>query len=368
MVLWIAMAALAAAACLPLLLPLGGSRRAARPAAAAAMAIYRDQLDEVDRDLARGVIADAEAAGARTEIARRLIREGEAQTLPPATPVEWQRRIATGLIVAMPIAVLAFYLTLGSPQSPDQPLATRADAAALREVNNMVAQVEAHLAAAPNDGKGWEVIAPVYAKLGRQDDAVRAYANALRLLGSTAAREADLGEAIFRQSGKVTAEARAAFESAHALSPDDVRPRFYLALALTQDGKADEAKAAWRALLDGAPKDAPWVPEAERQLAALNAPTPGPSAADVEAAANLSPEQRQQMIEGMVASLAERLKAAPTDADGWARLIRSYRVLGRTADADTALAQARAALAGDTGKLAIVEAVAREFGMAGSGS
>src|SRR6185295_16250510 len=97
------------------------------------------------------------------------------------------------------------------------------------------------------------------------------YANTLRLLGSTAARESDLGEAIFRQSGQVTAEARAAFERAHALSPDDIRPRFYLALALTQEGKADEAKVAWQALLDGAPKDAPWVPEAERQLAALNA-------------------------------------------------------------------------------------------------
>jgi cytochrome c-type biogenesis protein CcmH len=367
MVLWIAMAALAAAACLPLLLPLGGSRRAARPAAAPAMAIYRDQLDEVERDLARGIIADTEAAGARTEIARRLIREGEAPS-PPVAPVEWQRKIATGLIVVMPIAVLALYLTLGSPQSPDQPLATRADAAALREVNSMVAQVEAHLAAEPNDGKGWEVIAPVYAKLGRQGDAVRAYANALRLLGSTAAREADLGEAIFRQSGQVTTEARAAFERARALSPDDIRPRFYLALALTHDGKTHEATAAWRALLDGAPKEAPWVPEAERQLAMLNAPAPSPSAADVDAAANLSPEQRQQMIEGMVASLAERLKTEPTDADGWARLIRSYRVLGRTADADAALSQARAALAGDTGKLAIVEAVAREFGMAGSGS
>ena len=288
MVLWIAMAALAAAACLPLLLPLGGSRRAARPASAPAMAIYRDQLDEVERDLARGVIAETEAAGARTEIARRLIREDEASE-PSATPAEWPRKIAAGLIVAMPIAAVALYLFLGSPQSSDQPLASRADAVALREVTNLVAQVEAHLAAQPGDGKGWEVIAPVYVKLGREDDAVRAYANALRLLGSTAAREADLGEAIFRQSGQVTAEARAAFERARALAPDDVRPRFYLALALTQDGKADEATAAWRALLDGAPRDAPWVPEAERQLASLETPEPGPSAAQVDAAANLSP-------------------------------------------------------------------------------
>ena len=362
MVLWIAMAVLAAAACLPLLLPLGGSRRVARSATAPAMAIYRDQLDEVDRDVARGVIADSEAAGARTEIARRLIREGAAAE-PPAARAEWSRKIAAGLIVAMPIAVLALYLYLGSPQNPDQPLASRADAVALRDVTNLVAQVEAHLAVQPGDGKGWEVIAPIYVKLGRDADASRAYSNALRLLGSTATREADLGEAIFRESGRVNADARAAFERAHALAPDDVRPRFYLALALTQDGKADEAKAAWRGLLEGASKDAPWVPEAERQLASLETPAPGPSAADVDAAANLSPEQRQQMIEGMVASLAERLKTEPTDADGWARLIRSYMVLGRTADAQAALGQARIALASDAAKVAVVEAAARELGL-----
>nr|AYC79847.1 c-type cytochrome biogenesis protein CcmI [uncultured bacterium] len=165
----------------------------------------------------------------------------------------------------------------------------------------------------------------------------------------------------------MTANARSAFERARTISPKDIRPRFYLALALTQDGKTGEAKAAWRALLESAPKDAPWVPEAERQLASLEMPSPGPSTAEVDAAANLSPEQRQQMIEGMVASLAERLKTEPTDADGWARLIRSYKVLGHNADADAALAQARAALAGDTGKVAIVDAVARGLGMAGSG-
>lgn len=366
MVLWIAMAVLAAAACLPLLLPLAGSRRAARPAGAPAMAIYRDQLEELDRDVARGVIADTEAAGARTEIARRLIREGEATELSAAL-TEWPRKIATALIIAAPIAAVVLYIYLGSPQTPDQPLASRADAAALREVTSMVAQVEAHLAAQPNDGKGWEVIAPVYVKLGRDAKAVRAYSNALRMLGSTAAREADFGEAIFRHSGQVTTEARAAFERAHALAPDDARPRFYLALALSQDGKADEAKAAWRALLNGAPKDAPWVAEAERQLASLETPAPGPNAADVEAAANLSPEQRQQMIEGMVASLAEKLKATPADADGWARLIRSYMVLGRTADARAALGQARIALAGDAAKVALIEAAARELGLAESG-
>ncbi len=362
MVLWIAMAVLAAAACLPLLLPLGGSRRVARSATAPAMAIYRDQLDEVDRDVARGVIADSEAAGARTEIARRLIREGEAAE-PTAAPADWPRKIAAGLIVVMPIAVLALYLALGSPQNPDQPLASRADAVALQDITKLVAQVEAHLAAQPGDGKGWEVIAPVYVKLGRDADAVRAYSNAIRFLGSTAAREADFGEAMFRESGQVTADARAAFARAHALSPDDVRPRFYLALALGQDGKTDEAKIAWRALLDGAPKDAPWISEAERQLAALETPDPGASAADVDAAANLSPAQRQQMIEGMVASLAERLKTEPTDADGWARLIRSYMVLDRAADARTAYGHARTALAGDATKFAVVEAAARELGL-----
>src|SRR5665213_3151906 len=206
MVLWIAMAALAAAVCLPLLMALSRPPRAAHAAAGGAMAIYRDQLDELDRDVARGIVAGSEAGAARTEIARRLIREGEAPS-PEARPDERLSKAAVVAIVAMPVAALGLYLMIGSPTDPDQPLASRPDALARKEITQLVATVEAHLAAAPGDGKGWEVLAPVYERLGRDSDAVNAYTRTIELLGPTATREAELGEALMHANqGAVTPE------------------------------------------------------------------------------------------------------------------------------------------------------------------
>jgi cytochrome c-type biogenesis protein CcmH len=373
--LWIAMAVLAAAAALPVLAPLWRRPRVADAAPAAAqspvVAIYRDQLAEVERDTARGVIAEPEATAARTEIARRLIRAGgEANVADAASPAS--RRMAVAAIVLMPVAALGLYLFLGSPQYPSQPLSARADRP--QDIAAMIAAVEHHLAVAPDDGEGWDVIAPIYLRLGRYDDAARAYGNALRLLGSAADRETRYGDALVRANGgTVTAGARAAFERAAAADASDPRPRFYLAMALAQDGKREEAIAAWTALISDAPVDASWVPIARQQLAALQAgegaaPAAGPTAADVGAAADLTPADRQAMIEGMVASLAARLETTPGDAEGWARLVRSYMVLGRTDDARAALAKARMALVADAAGLAAVEAAAKEAGVEASAS
>jgi cytochrome c-type biogenesis protein CcmH len=358
MLLWIAMAVLAAAASIPLLAALGRPARVASQSAQA-VAIYRDQLDEVARDVARGVVAEGDAEGARTEIARRLIRAGDAPAESAALSDGW-RRLATVVILAMPVAALGLYLLLGSPLDPDQPLAARPDALAYQDVTRMVAEIEAHLAQSPDDGKGWEVVAPVYTRLDRPADAARAWSRAIDLLGATADREAYLGEALVTvANGIVTPEAKAAFDKAHTLAPDDPRPRFYLALALSQSGDKAGATAAWQALIAGAPKDAPWLPAASAELAKLSEP----AAADVAAAANMTPAARQQMVEGMVASLAARLKSEPGDADGWARLVRSYMVLGRPDEARVALSEARVALAGDAAKVATVEAAARDAGV-----
>lgn len=358
MLLWIAMAALAAATALALLAPF--YRAGPVVAAGGASAIFRDQLGEIDRDVADGSIGRAEADAARAEVARRLIHEEQAVSAQIAAERR-PGRLVPALVVLMPIAALAFYLAIGSPYMPGQPLTSRPEAIARQELLGLVAKVEAHLDEKPDDGQGWEVLAPVYERLGRFDDAVRAYGNAVRLLGSTAAREADLGEAIVRANdGTVTGEAEAAFRRAADLAPDDPRPQFYVALALGQAGKRDEAIAAWQALLAKAPADASWVPVAQQQLAMLQAS--GPTAADVNAAAGLSPEQRQAMVEGMVATLAERLKVEPNDADGWARLIRSYVVLGRQDDARQALADAHAALS-DPSRRAVVDAAASDAGL-----
>jgi len=366
------MAALAAAAVLPILMALTRAQRGPAEARRPAVAIYSDQLDEIGRDLDRGLIGESEATAARTEIARRLIRAGDEQ---PAAGLpaggRRARRLAAITVLAAPVVALVFYLAVGSPQLPDEPLAARLAAPTdKQDIATLVARVEKHLAANPDDGAGWQVLAPVYFKLGRYDDAVHAYSNSIRLLGATAGREADLGEAmVAANGGAVSEEARAAFQRASALAPDDPRPKFYLALALGQEGKRDQAIAAWQGLLADAPKDAPWLPAARTALARLQAAggtatAPGPTAADMAAAQNLTPDQRLAMIEGMVATLAARLHDHPTDADGWARLIHSYMVLNRPADARDALARARAALAGDASKLAVVETEARQQGLA----
>ncbi len=374
MLLWIVMALLAAAASLAVLVPLARAGRTGS-AAGPALSIYRDQMSEVDRDLGRGLIAESEAEAARTEIGRRLIRAG----IPEVVKAAGRRsgpRIAAVVAIAAPVLALGIYLALGSPDLPDQPLAARLSTPLeQQDVAALVARVEAHLATNPEDGAGWEVIGPVYLRMGRYDDAVRAFGNALRLLGSNAERETALGDALVRASnGLITADARAAFERANRLAPQAIAPRFYLAVALSQDGRKDDAIAAWQALLKGAPAGAAWVPLAERWVAQLQgtaAPPPasatpaqpGPNAADVQAAGDMTPEQRVAMINGMVGQLAARLDSNPDDAEGWARLVRSYMVLGRAEDAKAALAKARTALAGKSDRLAVVEAEARSAGL-----
>lgn len=380
MLLWIVMAVLTAAASLSVLIPLYRRNRADRSRSAEELSIYRDQLSEVDRDVARGLVAESEAEAARTEIARRILRASDAADEDRAKSSVRTRSVAAVVgVVVVPLAALGLYLSVGSPHLPDQPIAVRMAAPPqAQDIAVLIQRVETHLAANPEDGRGWELLGPVYVRLGRYDDAATAFSNASRLLGPTAEREADVGEAITRASGNVvTADARAAFQRAHALDEDAVRPRFYLALALEQSGQADEAVGAWRDLLDGAPANAPWAEVARQALArlegtavappALNgeavAPPPGPSREDVQAAAAMSPEERMAMIGGMVDSLAARLEENPEDAEGWARLIRSYMVLNRVEDAGAALETARAEFSGDAEKLTIVETQARAVGL-----
>lgn len=363
--IWIAMAVLAALAAIPVLAAIGRRAPATVSSGAHAVHVYRDQLAEIDRDLASGSVEAPEAETARTEIARRLIKAG-AEAEAPRPGGDRALRIAAIAVIAMPVAAFALYIGLGSPEYPDQPLAARVLPAEDVDIATLIAAVEARLAASPEDGAGWEVIAPVYLRLGRSADAVTAYSNAIRILGASAAREIGLGEAIVAVAGgRVTAEARATFDRAAALDPGDPRPQFYLALGLQQDGQTADALAAWRAMLAEAPADAPWLSVVREQIAALEA-GPGPSAEDVEAVTALPEADQTAMIEGMVASLAARLQENGDDPPGWARLVRSYMVLGRPDDARTALEGARLALADNAAGLAEVEAVAGELGLSGA--
>jgi cytochrome c-type biogenesis protein CcmH len=363
---WILIFCLTAAAIMAVLVPLSRAPENSDPAAQA-KGVYLDQLRELERDLAEGRIEPPEAAAARAEIARRLIHtESETPQAPMVRNSAAARRItALVALCGIPLVALGLYLSLGSPNLAGQPLAARlAEPPAPDDIAALIARVEEHLARAPEDGGGWEVIAPVYLRLGRAADAANAYRNAIRLNGYSAARQTGLGEAILAaEGGVVTAEARQAFERASETEPAAPAPRFYLALAAEQEGKPAEAATMLRALLADAPADAPWRAPVEVALARLApADGSGPSQSDVVAAATMAPDEQNAMIEGMVASLAKRLESEPDDVDGWLRLIRSYVVLGRTDDAADAARAALAGVQGDTDR-ARVEALIADLGV-----
>src|SRR5262249_27769666 len=210
-----------------------------------------------------------------------------------------RRFTAVAAFVALPLGAIALYLAVGFPGLPDQPLAARSNGPDGRSLAALVAQVEDRLERNPQDGRGWEVIGPVYMRLNRFDDAVRARRNALRILGPSVAREGDLGEALVAAAnGVVTAEAKTAFDSALALDARDPRANFFVGLAAQQDGKSAEAAAIWHDLIARAPADAPWIHVVRESLAQIehpsdaSTPAPGPGAADVAAAAQMSPEDR----------------------------------------------------------------------------
>jgi cytochrome c-type biogenesis protein CcmH len=270
----------------------------------------------------------------------------------------------------LPIAALGLYVGLGSPDLPDRPLAGAAKTLERTPVAELVARVEARLAERPDDGQGWDVIAPVYFKLQRYADAALAYRRAGELLGETPARLAGFAEAtVMAANGVVTEPARLAWEKIRKAEPTRLEPRFWLALAKEQDGKPVEAAAEYRQLLALAPADAPWRGHVQERLAAVDpdgvkaAPSKGPTAADVAAAGALNETERQQMIRGMVDGLSQRLAANPSDREGWLRLVRSWAVLGERDKAAASLADARKHLAGDAAALADLTALAKSLGL-----
>jgi cytochrome c-type biogenesis protein CcmH len=272
---------------------------------------------------------------------------------------------AIAIVVAAPVVALALYADLGRPDLPDAPLAQRkVDMRGMSGVEAALAHVEQRLAADPDDGPAWALVAPVYMRLGRFDDAVEAYKQSLRLNGEDAARRADYGEALVGAAGGiVTADARAAFDKALVERPGLPSARFYLGLAAEQDGDLQKAIAVYRALLADAPPQAPWTPALQARLAALTGDGARPTQDD--AAPTQADAQQDAMIRGMVERLATRLATSGGGAEEWQRLIRAYTVLHETDKAKDALASARKALAGDATAGQELDALARELGIGG---
>jgi cytochrome c-type biogenesis protein CcmH len=353
MMLWFVFALMTAAAIFAVLWPLGRAGHPQRDGNEAA--VYRDQLTEIDRDVATGLINSPEAAAARVEISRRLLAAVDNQAeLPAGSNVKLRRAAAVVALIGLPLVAAGLYYPLGSPDLPDSPLAQRARApGATQSLDKLVAQVEQHLEAEPADGRGWTILAPVLARLGRMDDAVHAFRNSITYSGENATRRADLGEALVAAAGGVvTGEAKAEFERAVALSADDVKANYFLGLAAEQDGHAAEAASIWRAMLAKAPPDAPWRPLVQSSLARVGgAPAPALSNDAVTAAKDMSETDRSAMIRSMVERLATRLHQNGDDVEGWLRLVNAYMVMGDADKAKAASSDARQALAKDPGRL-----------------
>lgn len=369
MAVWFVFALMTAAAVFAVLWPL--SRRGGPAREGSDANVYRDQLDEVSRDAAVGLIEKPEAEAARIEISRRLLASADAETgggAPSVSRAGLRRAVAVLALIGLPLMAVAIYVPLGSPSLGDFPLAQRTAApSATQPMDALVAKVEAHLAKNPTDGRGWAVLAPVLAKLGRFEEAARAYRNALSHDADTAERRADLGETLAAAAGGVvTAEAKAEFERAVALDPNEVKGRYFLGLAAEQDGRITDAAAIWRDMLAKAPTDAPWKPLLQTSLARVGAGAMPPAPADAVAAAkDMTEAESNTMIRGMVERLATRLKQNGDDVEGWLRLVRAYMVLGERDQAKAALADARQAVSGNAERLRQLNEGLKDFGLDG---
>lgn len=377
MLFWILVAILTAAVAAVLLLPLLRRPVAAAGEASHDIEVYRDQLEELKRDEATGLIGAGEAELARAEVARRLIAASKDGAKGKADPADRRNRLAQAFVILLlPAIGLCLYLATGRPDLPAQPLAERL-ANPGNDITILIARAENHLARNPDDGAGWDLLAPIYYRSGRMEDSANAFSQAIRLLGPSTERLDGHAETLIAlSSGIVTAEARKQLEQSLKLKADNPRAKYYLALALEQDGKRAEARAAFEVIAKEGPADAPWLPLVNRHIATLaggqGSETAGqlgnPTADDVAAAQDMSTGDRQQMIAGMVESLATKLQDDPNNFEGWTRIIRSYVVLDQRPKAEAALQTALKTFPADSENGKQLLALARDLSISAEGS
>ena len=344
--------------------------------------VYKDQLLELDRDMQRGILNADEAKAARTEIERRILTladDAQATTkqaeklkpgaLSPAT---------IGLALITPSAALVTYIVIGMPELPNLPYAERNIAAEIRQVaeQRQAQEMEAlaqrlakRLQTEPDNLQGWMLLSNYHATSGRTTEALAAIKKAHDLAPDNPYVLLQYAEALIpTQNNIVSAQASDLFNKALTADPRNPRARYYLALAKAQANNVRGAIQDWVDLISISPPDAPWLTTVRSQIVAASKefgvdprsfepsaaalamgpspsePTaPGPSRQDVEAASQMTTEERQVMIRGMVQRLADRLEGKPDDPEGWRRLANAYRVLGEDAKAAEAEARAKTA-------------------------
>lgn len=265
MLFWTLLALLTAAAVLAVLWPLSREPRLAGEAAG--LAVYRDQLAEIESDRASGLLPEAEAEAARIEVSRRLLASAPESEAKAEASLASRRLASLLALIGIPLLSLSLYIYFGAPEFPDAPLRERAALPVEKQdIGMLVGRMEERLEQNPDHGPGWELIAPIYMRAGRTGDAVAAQEKAIRLLGATAAREVALGEYIRIANGRISPESKAAFERALALDEKSSPALFYLGLEAEESGRVADAKKFWARLVEGAAEKDPWRIPARRRL------------------------------------------------------------------------------------------------------
>ncbi|MFN3958983.1 MAG: c-type cytochrome biogenesis protein CcmI [Parvularculaceae bacterium] len=354
-------------------------------------AIFKRQLDEVERDLSNGLISAPEAAALRVEAQRRLINaaaddeQGEF-AMTPSRP--WSAIIVASVVI---FAGVALYAIKGVPQAvsatrpsaKDSPETARPEMTSAGQsvgsVDEMIEKLRARLEENPEDDDGWRMLGWSYFNMARFRDAADAYKRACDLQPRNASYQSAYGEAlVMSAAGFVTAEAKRAFDAAISVDPAEPRARYFRGLALDQAGDAAGAISAWIEMVNTAPADAEWASDLTRRIIeraaeagvdiagrlkpSTAASMPGPSAEQVNAAMTMPDADRQAMIRGMVSRLANRLKDQPKDADGWIRLIRSRMALGEREQAQADFQSALAAFSEDASERERIRKAAETLG------
>lgn len=383
-----------------------GAQNQTSSRAASDVAVYRAQLDEVERDVARGVIGKEDAERVHAEIARRLIAADKAQAAETQTQRKGPMTVAMVLIAVAVVGSVTSYWWLGAPGYGDMGLKdriafaeevrrSRPDQAAAEaslppfvapvgmdpRYTELLTQLRKTVAQRPNDIQGHVLLAQQEQRIGNYVAAKEAQRQVLTLKGAavTAQDLADLGELQFKAAGGyVSPEAEMSLRAALAKDPTNGSARYYLGLMLSQTGRPDQAFRIWDGLLRAGPPEAPWIPpiaaqiEELAQLAGVRYSMPeiggstlrGPSAEDVANAQSMTPAERMEMIGGMVAGLSERLATEGGPATDWARLISSLGVLGEQQRAAAIYANAVDVFAGDDGALDLINQAGRDAGVA----
>lgn len=365
--------------------------------------IYKAQLAEVDRDVARGVLSETEADQLRTEVKRRVLSADKSERMP-ASKAGGPSLLGYAGIASVAVIAGATYWSIGAPGYGDLPLETRkamtAEAAANRpdqalaqqsfaetqlappaspQLQSLVEQLRAAMAERPDDIRGLTLLARNEAILGNYEDAIAAQRQLIDVKGdaTTARDKADLAELmIVATGGYVSPEAEALLRDALAAEPTLGAARYYLGSMHDQTGRPDEAFRIWQQLLLENPDDAPWTLPIREQIDSValqagiaryeqppsRAPR-GPSAEDIAAAQDMTPEDRAAMIENMVAGLSQRLAEEGGPPSDWARLIAAYGVLGVPEQAKAILLEARLVFQGDAGAQALFDDAARRAGI-----